>query len=166
MERKSMKKLSSAMITMAVMMLAIVSLIVAANAGYVPFTPSAEKNKPVYAPTDFYANITIRVFEGEGCECVPLRDVTVNVIGRDTDHYTSNVTDGSGSCVVYLQFGKTYRINISDSSHESAMVDFNVIDNQQFTFSLKLITGSSHHANIPIHLTLLQKLDLFKRLIR
>jgi hypothetical protein len=160
-----MKKLSSAVVKMAVVSLAIVSLIVAANAGYTSGDHPEKNNNNGNAPTDFYANITIRVFEGEGCECVPLRNVTVNVIGRDTDHYTSNVTDSMGSCVVYVQFDKTYRINISDSSHQSAMVDFNVIDNQVFTFSLKLITGSSSQRNTLTHLTFLQKLELFKSLI-
>ncbi len=159
-----MKKISSAMLKMAIIIVAIFSLIVAANAGYVPLTQHIEKKKTVLnAPTDFYANITIHVYEGEGCECVPLRGVPINATGRDTDHLTSGITDDNGSCILQLQFDKTYRVSIQDSGHESALFDFLVLDDQPFFFNLKKIEGSS--GMISLTHALLQKMELVKKLI-
>jgi len=160
-----MKKISSAMVKMAVVLLAVFSLIIAANAGYVSLKPRMEKHTVLSnAPTDFYANITVRVFEGEGCECVPLRGVFINATGRDTDHLTSGLTDDNGSCVLQLQFDKTYRMSIQNSDHESVLFDFLVLDDQPFTFNLKKVESSSGFASLA-H-ALFHKLELVKKLIK
>jgi hypothetical protein len=152
------------MVKMGIVVVAIFSLIVAANAGYIPLTQHIEKNTVVNAPTDFYANITIHVYEGDGCECVPLGNVFINATGRDTDHLTSGTTDDNGSCILQLQFDKTYRVSIQDNGHESVLFDFLVLDNQPFSFNLKKIEGSS--GMISLTHTLLQKIGLVKKLIR
>jgi hypothetical protein len=139
-----MKKISSTMIKMAVVVLAVFSLIIAANAGYVSSQENQVKNTSVKnAPTVFYANITFTVYEGTGCDCYPIRDLPINATGRDTDHYTTGVTDDRGVCVLQLELDKTYRVTIQDANHESLMVDFMVLDTQAFTFHLKLIQGGS-----------------------
>jgi hypothetical protein len=160
-----MKKTSSALFKTGVVLLAVCSLIIAANAGYVSLPTHAEKKTIVKnAPTDFYANITIHVYEGEGCECVPLIGVPINATGRDTDHITSNVTDENGSCILYVQFDKTYRVGIQFPGYESVLFDFLVLDNQPFAFNLKKTQSSSDF--MAFAHTLLQKIQLAKKLIK
>jgi hypothetical protein len=134
-----MKKLAASMVKMSIAMVAILSLIVAVNAGQVALQPKKENN----APTDFYANITVKVFEGDGCECVPLGGSFVNATGRDTDHNDFNVTNDKGECVLHLQFDKTYRVSVQIGDHESVLYDFNVLDDQTFVFNLKKSSASS-----------------------
>jgi hypothetical protein len=47
----------------------------------------------------------------------------INTIGRDTDHLTSRLTNDNGSCVLQLQFDKTYRVSIQTNNHESVLFD-------------------------------------------
>jgi hypothetical protein len=141
-----MKKISAAMMKIAVVVVAVFSLIIAANAGYVSsqahtITTTSIQN----ASTDFYANITVQLYEGTGCDCYPIRDEPINATGRDTDHFTSGVTDDRGQCILQLEFDKTYRISIQDANHESVMMDFVVIDNQAFTFHMKIIQGGTDY---------------------
>ncbi|MCJ7698366.1 MAG: hypothetical protein MUO73_08580 [Thermoplasmata archaeon] len=135
-----MKKISSAMVKMVVVLLAVFSLIIAANAGYVSSNlKSLKTTQMMNTQTDFYANITFNVYEGEGCGCVPLRGVPLNATGRDTDHFTSGVTDDNGTCVLQLEYDKTYRVSIQAVDHESVLFDFVVLDNQAFSFHMKVI---------------------------
>ena len=159
-----MKKITSQIMKMTVILSIIFSLIIAVNAGYVTTTQYHIKKVPqVHAPTDFYANITFHVYEGEGCGCVPLRGIPLNATGRDTDHYTSGVTDDEGNCVLQLEFDKTYRVSIQEQDHESVLFDFLVIDDQAFSFHLKVIEESSPALSL---MQMLQhKTELVKRLI-
>jgi hypothetical protein len=156
-----MKKLSSAMVKMAVVLLTVFSLIIAANAGYV--SNNQQTTRIMKAQNDFYANITFNVYEGEGCGCVPLRGVPINATGRDTDHFTFGVTDDNGTCVLQLQYDKTYRVSIQSVDHESVLFDFVVIDNQMFSFHMKVIDSSSFHFSF-IQM-MLQKILSAKKLI-
>jgi len=141
---KYMKKLSSAMVKMAVVLVAVFSLIIAVNAGYVSDSPTSQKTPEMNTTqTDFYANVTFNVFEGDGCGCVPLRSVPLNATGRDTDHSTSGLTDDEGQCVLQLEYDKTYRISIIEADHESVLFDFVVIDDQVFSFHMKEVETSS-----------------------
>jgi hypothetical protein len=159
-----MKKISSAMVKMAVVLLAVFSLIIAANAGYVSSNLKSQKTTQMMnTQTDFYANITFNVYEGEGCGCVPLRGVPLNATGRDTDHFTSGVTDDNGTCVLQLEYDKTYRMSIQAVDHESVLFDFVVLDNQAFSFHMKVIDTSSYHFSF-IHM-MLQKIVLAKKLL-
>jgi len=152
-----MKKLSSAMVKMAVVLLAVFSLIIAANAGYVSDSLNTRKTTEMKnTQTDFYANITFNVYEGEGCGCVPLRGVPLNATGRDTDHSASGLTDDDGNCILQLEYDKTYRISILEVDHESVLFDFVVIDDQMFSFHMKEVeTSLSHFSFIQM---ILQKL--------
>jgi hypothetical protein len=165
MERESTKKISSAIVKMGVVLLEIFSLMIAANAGYVSLKPRMEQYTVLNnVPTDFYANITIRVFEGEGCECIPLRGVFINATGRGTDHLTSGLTDDNGSCVLQLQFDKTYRISIQTNNHESVLFDFLVLDDQPFAFNQKKVESSS--GSVSLAHALLLKIEHDKKLIK
>jgi hypothetical protein len=159
-----MKKISSAMVKMAVVLLAVFSLIIAANAGYVSSNLKSQKTTQMMnTQTDFYANITFNVYEGEGCGCVPLRGVPLNATGRDTDHFTSGVTDDNGTCVLQLEYDKTYRVSIQAVDHESVLFDFVVLDNQAFSFHMKVIEESSYRFSF-IQM-MLQKIVLAKKFL-
>ena len=160
-----MKKISSAMVKMAVVLLAVFSLIVAANAGYVSSNLKSQKAAQVMnTQTDFYANITFNVYEGDGCGCVPIRGVPLNATGRDTEHSTSGVTDDNGTCILQLEYDKTYRVSIQALDHESVLFDFVVIDNQAFSFHMKVIEESSYHFSFLQ--MMLQKIHFAKKLIQ
>jgi hypothetical protein len=158
-----MKKISSAMVKIAVVLVAVFSLIIAVNAGYVSNTVQNNKTTPVKGTlSDFYANITFNVYDGEGCGCVPLRGVPINATGRDTDHSTSGLTDDNGKCVLQLEYDKTYRVSMQEQDHESVLFDFVVIDNQEFSFHMKVIETSIH---VPSFLQMmLQKIIFSKKL--
>jgi hypothetical protein len=159
-----MKKISSAMVKMAVVLLAVFSLIVAANAGYVSSNLKSQKTTQVMiTQTDFYANITFNVYEGDGCGCVPIRGVPLNATGRDTEHSTSGVTDDNGTCVLQLEYDKTYRVSIQAVDHESVLFDFVVLDNQWFSFHMKVIEELSH--SFSFFQMILQKILFAKKLI-
>jgi hypothetical protein len=155
-----MKNLRATMVKLSIAMIMILSLIVAVNAGQVAFQPTKEN----HAPTDFYANITVKVFDGDGCECEPLGGTFVNATGRDTDHNDFNVTDDRGACVLHLQFDKTYRVSIQTVDHESVLYDFNVLDDQTFVFNLKKITTASNLVPSTLQLVL-NKVEALKKLL-
>lgn len=156
-----MKKTSSVIVKMAVVFVAIFSLIIAANAGDIS---RSQKTVPIMkASTEFYANITFNVFEGEGCGCVPLRGVPLNATGRDTDHSTSGVTDDDGKCILQMEYDKTYRVSILQENYESVLFDFVVIDDQTFSFHMKEIEVSTPYFSF-IQM-MLQKLLLAKNII-
>jgi len=153
------------MLKMAVVLLAVFSLIIAANAGYVSSNLKSQRTTQMMnTQTDFYANITFNVYEGEGCGCVPLRGVPLNATGRDTDHFTSGVTDDNGTCILQLEYDKTYRVSIQALDHESVLFDFVVIDNQAFSFHMKVIEESSYHFSFLQ--MMLQKIHFAKKLIQ
>lgn len=115
-------------------------------------------------PTDFYTNITYKVYEGEGCECVPLGGCFVNATRLDTDHTAFNVTDDKGVCMLQLQFDKIYRVSVQISDHESMLYDFNVIDDQTFAFNLKKTVTSL--TPVPSALqTMLQRISFLKKVL-
>jgi len=153
------------MVKMAVVLLAVFSLIVAANAGYVSSNLKSQKTTQMMnTQTDFYANITFNVYEGDGCGCVPIRGVPLNATGRDTEHSTSGVTDDNGTCILQLEYDKTYRVSIQAVGHESVLFDFVVLDNQVFSFHMKVIEESSH--SFSFFQMILQKILFAKKLIR
>ena len=62
-----MKKIFSTLVKMAVVLLAVFSLIIAANAGYVSSNLKSQKTTQIMnTQTAFYANITFNLYEGEG----------------------------------------------------------------------------------------------------
>ena len=156
-----MKKMSSVIVKIVVVFVAVFSLIIAANAGYI--SRSQKTTKSMSAPIEFYANITFNVFEGDGCECVPLQGVPLNATGRDTDHSASGITDENGTCILGLEYDKTYRVSIQKADHESVLFDFVVIDDQMFTFNMKVIESSI--PNFSFIQMMLQKLLHVKQII-
>jgi hypothetical protein len=149
------------LVKMVIMLVAVFSLIIAANVGG---SSMNQKTTPMLnASSDFYANITFNVFEGEGCGCIPLGGVPLTAIGRDTEHSTSGITDDDGRCVLGLEYDKTYRVNIQQDNFESVLFDFVVIDDQTFSFHMKEIEVSIPY--ISFIQMMLQKLLLIKSVL-
>jgi hypothetical protein len=159
-----MKKITSAMVKMAVVLLAVFSLIIAANAGYVSSNLKSQKTTQIMnTQATFYANITFNLYEGDGCGCIALPNVRINASSRGNEHHNiSDVTDDNGNCVLQLMY-TTYRVSIKDKDHESVLFDFEVIDDQTFSFHLKQIKDSSYRFSF-IQM-MLQKLVLAKQFL-
>jgi len=161
-----MKKISSTMVKMAVVLLSVFSLVIAANAGYVSSNLKSQKiTQTIGTKTVFYANITFNLYEGEVCDqgCVPLRDVSINATSTDIEHdMIFGVTDDNGKCVLQLRYS-TYRISINETDHESVLFEFEVIGDQFFNFQIKKIETSSNRFSF-IQM-MLQKIMFAKNLI-
>lgn len=158
-----MKKISSAIVKMVVVIIAVFSLIIAVNAGNVSDNLNPQKEIEIQnTQRDFYANITFNIYKGDGCGCIPLRGIHLNATGRDTDHSTSGLTNDDGRCVLQLEYYKTYRISIQETNLESVLFNFVVIDNQMFSFHIKEIETSSLY-NFSFIQIILQRILLVKK---
>ncbi len=111
-----------------------------------------------------YEAITFHLFEGEGCGCIPIYDATVSAVGRTTLHNTSGVTNDDGECVLHLEYDETYRIQIHADGFQTVLFDFNVVDDQSFSFHLAPVNDSvvKHHVFL---LQLLQRFQWMKKFI-
>lgn len=133
-----MKKIRSAVFTTAIMLLAIFSLIIAANAGY----SSIQHEKKINISDNgdrsvFYAEISFYVYVGDGCACEPIPDTAVEAYGRDTDHFDTNITDLDGFCILELEYDATYQVTIEVENFHLVMFDFKVLDDQPFTIHMQ-----------------------------
>jgi len=158
-----MKKISSTRVKLLILTVITCSLFLMGSAGYIVYAQFSEKTA-ASASTEFYAAITIYVYQGEGCGCVPLRDIFIIANGRDTDHSASNITDQNGMCVLLLEYDKTYRLRIEQEDYESVLFDFIVIDDQMFSFHVKeLETSLQRHSFLQM---IQQKIFSAKRIIQ
>jgi len=133
-----MKKIRSAVFTTAIMLLAIFSLIIAANAGYSSIQYKKEINISDNGDRSvFYAEISFYVYVGDGCACEPIPYTAVEAYGRDTDHFDTNFTDSEGFCILRLEYDATYQVTIEVENYHLVMFDFMVIDDQPFTFHMQ-----------------------------
>jgi hypothetical protein len=154
------------MVKMAMVLLAVFSLIITANAGYVSSNLKSQKTTQMMnTPTVFYANITLNLYKGEVCDqgCVPLRGVTIYANSTDIEHDNiSGVTDYNGKCVLQHRYTK-YQISINETDHESVLFEFEIIGDQVLKFQIKKIeTSSNRFSSIQI---MLQKIIFAKKLI-
>ena len=158
-----MKKIRPAVFTTAIMLLAIFSLIIAANAGYSTIQHEKQENQITKNGNvgEFYAKISISTFEGEGCGCVPVQYVAVAAYGRDTDHFDTNITDFNGFCILELEYDATYRVTVEIEDFQLIMYDFMVLDDQPFTFHMQELEDSSPQVFSLLH-TLIQRLGQLK----
>lgn len=131
-----MKKITSAIL--AGMLLAATStFIFAANAGTITPSPRVVQQEHHISPMQFQATISFQVFEGEGCECIPLTNVPITAFSKDTYENDSNVTNDEGFCTLRMNYDETYQVHIVADNYESVLYDFKVLDNQPFVFNLK-----------------------------
>lgn len=97
-------------------------------------------NQPIDIPQTPLANrlnISFTIYEGEGCACVPIQGVTVRGYALDDDDQVEAVTNEEGTVLLPMQYGLTYRMEISYDQFQTVLFDFNVIDEQHFSFHLQ-----------------------------
>lgn len=94
----------------------------------------------------FDAQITIYIYQGEGCGCKPIEGATIFASGGDGND--SGVTDVDGKCILTLQILGEYRIRIDVEHYTTVLFDFNVIDDQTFKFHMQAKNTSSTSQNI------------------
>jgi len=93
--------------------------------------------------TLFDAKISFYVLTGEGCACTPIPGVSIIAIGGEGND--SGVTDNEGKCILTLVINGEYEVYIDVEGYQKNYFEFNVIDDQTFTFHLfeKKDTSSS-----------------------
>jgi len=158
-----MKRIKSAVMA-SLIIVAAFSLIVAANAVNIEMQQnilSKTKNNNSNQLTS-YAQISFYVYEGGGCGCVPIINVSIYAYGLDTDHNDSGFTDEYGLCILELEYDHTYRVLIEDEEFQNILFDFYVLDDQTFAFHLD---EDSPTQNFPVLYNLLQRVEMAIKLI-
>jgi hypothetical protein len=99
--------------------------------------------KNIGQSTLFDAKITFYVLTGEGCACTPIPGVSIIATGGEGND--SGITDNEGKCILTLVINGEYQVYIDAEGYQKNYFEFNVIDDQTFTFHLfeKKDTSSS-----------------------
>ena len=82
----------------------------------------------------FDAEITFYILTGEGCACTPIPDATISAYSGEGN--TSGVTDEDGLCILTLVILGEYNIIIEANGYQMIDFEFNVLDDQIFTFHM------------------------------
>jgi len=151
---------ASAVLKAGIMLLAILSLVIAANTGYSAIQHETQEIKTSgnEALSEFYAEISFGVYGEGGCQGCEIPYAAVEAYGLDTDHFDTNITDIYGSCILRLEYDATYRVTIEVEDYYLVMYDFKVLDDQPFSIHMQQEEESSS-PNLSILYTLLQKLS-------
>ena len=160
----NMKKIRSAVLKTAIMLLVIFSIIIAANAGYSSL--QQEKNEIQISGdgdrSEFYAEISIGVYGEDGCQDCEIPYAAVEAYGRDTDHFDTNITDLNGTCILELEYDATYRVTIEVEGYTLVMYDFKVLDDQPFAIHMQEEVEDSSTPHMSLIYTLFQRLRYLK----
>jgi hypothetical protein len=144
-----MRRVKIAFLVIGLIILAGFSISVTSNSDFI----GAEQSQLNKAPqkmiiqyenqqTLFDAEITFTILTGEGCGCIPIPGVLIRAAGGEGN--TSGVTDEDGICVLSLVILGEYDVWIEADGYRTLNFEFNVIDDQSFTFHL-----SEKSVNIP-----------------
>lgn len=97
---------------------------------------SEQKNNtnPAIQNTNFDAEITFYIYEGEGCSCIPITGAYINATGSEGQVF--NVTDDEGICVLNLVILSEYRVSIEAENFNTVMFNFDIVDDQTFKFHM------------------------------
>ena len=160
----NMKKTRYTVFKTTLMLLAILSLVIAANAGYSAVQPEKQEIKATgnAYQSEFYAEISFYIYEGDGCACIPVRNAPIFSQGLDTDHNDSGFTDDDGLCILELEYDATYRVTIEIEAFQMVLFDFVVIDDQTFTFHMQEQDIST--PNLSLLHTFVQRISRLKNL--
>jgi len=101
-----------------------------------------KENQKEYEPLLFDAEITFYILTGEGCGCIPIPGAVITAAGGEGN--ASGITDEDGKCVLTLVILGEYEVWIEADDYRTINFEFNVIDDQTFTFHL-----SEKEVNIP-----------------
>jgi len=82
----------------------------------------------------FEAEITFYVLTGEGCGCDPITGASIIAFGGEGQ--ASGVTDDNGLCKLTLEILGEYEVEITTEDYVDINFEFNVLDDQTFTFHM------------------------------
>ena len=82
----------------------------------------------------FDAEITFYILTGEGCACIPIPGAKISAYGGEGND--SRFTDDDGMCVLSLVILGEYEVIIEADEYQTITFEFNVIDDQTFTFHM------------------------------
>jgi hypothetical protein len=80
------------------------------------------------------AEITFYILTGEGCACDPIIGASIAAFGGEGND--SGVTDEDGMCILTLEILGEYEVIIEAEEYITINFEFNVLDDQTFTFHL------------------------------
>ena len=102
----------------------------------------------------FDAEITFNILTGEGCACTPIPGTIISAYSGEGN--TSGVTDEDGLCILTLVILGEYNIIIEADGYQMIDFEFNVLDDQTFTFHM-FEKRESSQSGIPSEYGLLSK---------
>ena len=139
-----MKKIKTAFLVVILIVLSVFTIGIAAEAAIL------QKQKNENIQNSFYpAEITFYIYKGEGCGCIPLVGATISAYGGEGSD--SGATDENGICVLTLDIYGEYRVQIEAEDFTMILFDFNVVDNQEFSFHMQEKSESSSYSNSLLH---------------
>ena len=83
----------------------------------------------------FDAEITFNIYEGEGCGCKPITGAYIIATGGEGSDY--GYTDEDGKCTLQLVILGEYRVQIEAENFHVIIFNFDVIDDQTFSFHMQ-----------------------------
>ena len=93
-----------------------------------------ENQKEINKQNMFDAEITFYILTGEGCGCTPIPGVTITAFSSEGS--ASGITDEEGMCVLSLVILSEYEVLIESDDYQEIDFEFNVLDDQTFTFHM------------------------------
>lgn len=128
-----MKRMKTTVLVIILMILATFAVGIAAEA---VLTKNEQKNtrNDIGQQSLFDAEITFYVLTGEGCGCDPIPDASIVAYGGEGS--VSGVTDEDGMCVLTLVILGEYEVIIEAEEYQEIDFEFNVLDDQTFTFHM------------------------------
>lgn len=128
-----MKNVKITIFVVILMVLSTFTIGIAAEEVFMEKTNVKENNNNAQ-PALFDAEITFIILTGEGCACDPIEGITVIASGGEgTDQ---GVTDENGTVVLTLVVLGEYEVFIIKEGYLDINFEFNVLDDQTFTFHL------------------------------
>ena len=127
-----MKRMKTTVLVIFLMVLATFAIGIVAEAVIVK---NQQKNIQNDIPQQslFDAEITFYILTGDGCGCNPIPGVSIYA-GSEPGEYGE--TDEDGMCVLTLEILGEYEVYIEAEKHLEIEFEFNVIDDQTFTFHM------------------------------
>lgn len=123
-----MKRMKTTVLVIFLMVLATYSIGITAETANVK---NQQNNIPQQSLFD--AEITFYILTGDGCGCSPIPGVSIYA-GSEPGEY--GVTDEDGMCVLTLEILGEYAVYIEAEKYLEIEFEFNVIDDQTFTFHM------------------------------
>jgi hypothetical protein len=115
---------------------------------------STQTNNDIDQMSMFLADITFILLVDDGCGCNPIPNATILAGGGGG--WDEGTTDKDGQCVLQLEINEIYWIQIDADNFRSIDFEFDVIDDQTFTFLLDKTDTSRDVTTMPRILNLFE----------